>query len=50
MQDTLDAFKAHLGNFLDTIPDCPPTKGYCTANANSILNWLNQPGGLREKL
>ena len=46
----LDFFKVHLGNFLEAIPDNPPTTGYTTANANSILNLFNQPGGLREKL
>ena len=48
--DKLDTFKIHLGKFLEAIPDNPPTTGYTAANANSILNWLNQPGGLREKL
>ena len=46
----LDWFKVCLGKFLETIPDKPPTTGYTAANANSILNWFNQPGGLREKL
>ncbi|MCP4494602.1 MAG: reverse transcriptase family protein, partial [Gammaproteobacteria bacterium] len=46
----LDTFKIHLGKFLEAIPDNPPTTGYTTANANSMLNWFNQPGGLREKL
>ena len=48
-QDKLESFKVHLGKFLDTIPDCPPTAGYTAANNNSIIDWLNQPGGLREK-
>ena len=46
----LDGFKSCLGKFLEALPDKPPTTGYTTANANSILNWFNQPGGLREKL
>ena len=49
---TLDSFKIHLGAFLESVPDCPPTTGYTTANANSMLNWCNydQQGGLRQKL
>ena len=46
----LDSFKIALWNFLDLIPDNPPVKGYTTANNNSIIDWCNQPGGLREKL
>ena len=49
-QDNLDTLKVHLGEFLGRIPDQPPTTGYRTSNHNSIVNWLNQPGGLREKL
>jgi hypothetical protein len=48
-QDNLDTLKVHLGEFLGRIPDQPPTTGYRTSNHNSIVNWLNQPGG-REKL
>ena len=49
---TLDSFKVHLGAFLESVPDCPPTTGYTAANANSMLNWcnFNQQGGLRQKL
>lgn len=46
----LDGFKVHLAKFLEAIPDTPPTTGYTAANGNSILNWFNQPGGLREKV
>ena len=49
---TLDSLKVHLGAFLESVPDCPPTSGYTAANANSMLNWCNdnQQGGLRQKL
>ena len=49
-QDNLDTLKVHLAEFLGRISDQPPTIGYRTSNHNSIVNWLNQPGGLREKL
>jgi hypothetical protein len=37
-------------SFMDRIPDNLPVTGYTTANNNSIIDWCNQPGGLREKL
>jgi hypothetical protein len=43
----LDPFKAALGEFLKMFPDTPPVKGYTTANTNSIIDWVNQSGGLR---
>ena len=48
--DKLRTFKIVLAKFLDRIPDNAPVRGYATTNANSIINWCNQPGGLREKL
>jgi hypothetical protein len=46
----LDGFKNALWKFMDRIPDNPPVTGYTTTNNNSIIDWCNQPGGLREKL
>ena len=50
IRDDLPSFKIHLGKLLDNIPDKPPVTGYTTQNKNSILDWLSQSGGLREKL
>ena len=36
---TLDAFKSRLTNFLLSIPDKPPIRGYTSPNSNSILDW-----------
>ena len=36
---TLDTFKTHLTNFLLSIPDKPPIRGYTSPNSNSILDW-----------
>ena len=49
LQPTLVSFKSSLQKFLDTIPDKPPTRGYVTANSNSLLHWRghNLSGGLR---
>ena len=44
-QGTLERFKSSLGQFLDTIPDKPPTPGYSAENRNSIIDWCNQRGG-----
>ena len=41
---TLDSFKEALGNFLNKYPDTPPTRGYTTANNNSLLEWTSQRG------
>jgi len=43
----LDPFKAALGEFLKTFPDNPPVQGYTTANTNSVIDWVNQSGGMR---
>ena len=32
-------FKNRLTNYLNTIPDKPPTRGYMTVNNNSLLAW-----------
>ena len=37
--DTLDSFKAGLGDFLGKYPDTPPTKGYTAVNSNSLVDW-----------
>ena len=50
IRDDLPSFKIQLGKLLDNIPDKPPVTGYTTQNKNSILDWLSQSGGLREKL
>lgn len=34
-----EQFKIKLTDFLLTIPDKPPVKGYCYSNKNSILDW-----------
>ena len=39
---TLSMFKASLGNFLDQIPDMPPTASCTGVNNNSILDWAKQ--------
>ena len=39
---TLLSFKASLGNFLNQIPDMPPTTGCTGMNTNSILDWAKQ--------
>jgi hypothetical protein len=44
-QRTLESFKTSLGQFLDTIPDKPPTLGYSAENSNSITDWCKQRGG-----
>ena len=44
-QGTLESFKTSLGQFMDTIPDKPPTPGYSAENSNSITDWCNQRGG-----
>ena len=43
----LDSFKIYLGKFLRQFPDRPPVKGYTTQNRNSIIDWMNQSGGLQ---
>ena len=45
---SLDEFKISLSGFLRRIEDKPPTKGYTTANHNSLLDWANQSGGLQK--
>ena len=49
LKTTLSGFKSSLQKFLDEIPDEPPTRGYTTANSNSLLHWRGQTlcGGLR---
>ena len=32
-----------LGDFLNQIPDMPPSTGYTGVNHNSILDWANSP-------
>ena len=44
----LTTFKAALGQFLEKIPDKPPTPGYTAECNNSILDWKYQSGGLRD--
>ena len=39
---TLSAFKGSLGDFLNQIPDMPPSTGYAGVNNNSILDWAKQ--------
>jgi len=39
---TLSSFKGSLGEFLNQIPDMPPTTGYTGVNHNSILDWAKQ--------
>ena len=39
---TLAAFKGSLGDFLNQIPDMPPSTGYTGVNHNSILDWAKQ--------
>ena len=39
---TLSAFKGLLGDFLNQIPDMPPSTGYTGVNNNSILDWAKQ--------
>ena len=39
---TLAAFKGSLGDFLNQIPDMPPSTGYNGVNHNSILDWAKQ--------
>ena len=46
-QKTLASFKTSLGNFLDNVPDKPPTPGYSAENSNSIIDWCSQGGGLQ---
>ena len=36
-QKTLASFKIYLGNFLDILPDKPPSPGYSAENSNSII-------------
>ena len=44
-QKTLASFKISLGNFLDILPDKPPTSGFSAENSNSIIDWCSQGGG-----
>ena len=44
-QKTLASFKTYLGNFLDILPDKPPTPGYSAVNSNSMIDWCSQGGG-----
>jgi hypothetical protein len=46
-QRTLESFKISLGQFLDTIPDKPPSLGYSAEKSNSITDWCKQRGGPR---
>ena len=39
---SLSTFKGSLGEFLNQIPDMPPTTGYIGVNHNSILDWAKQ--------
>ena len=41
---TLDSFKVALGNYIEQLPDTPPTKGYTATNNNSLLEWNAQRG------
>ena len=36
---TIGSLKEELGDFLGSIPDNPPTKGYTATNKNSPLEW-----------
>ena len=36
---TIGSLKEELGDFLSSIPDNPPTKGYTATNNNSLLEW-----------
>ena len=45
----LSSFKAALGQFLEKVPDKPPTPGYTAECSNSILDWSHQSGGLRDE-
>ena len=38
---SLSIFKSNLQNFLDKIPDNPPTPNYVGQNSNSIVEWVN---------
>ena len=38
---TLDSFKHHLTDFLLSVPDKPPIRGFTSPNSNSILDWRN---------
>ena len=38
---SLAIFKSNLQNFLDKIPDNPPTPNYVGQNTNSIVEWVN---------
>ena len=37
--ETIEAFKTQLTNFLLSIPDKPPIRGFTSPNSNSILDW-----------
>ena len=45
LKSTLSSFKSSLQQFLEAIPDEPPTRGYTIANNNSILQ--HSGGGLQ---
>ncbi len=48
-QTAIGSLKNALGNFLNTFPDKPPTKGYTAPNNNSLLKWsLNKGHSDRE--
>ena len=44
----LTTFKAALGQFLDNVPDNPPTAGYTAECRNSLPDWNIQSGGQRD--
>ena len=40
---TFELFKAQLTEFLLSVPDMPPVRGYTPPNSNSLLAWRTDP-------
>jgi len=45
-----NVFKCMLTNFLLTVPDKPPVRGYCYSNHNSLLDWGTNRNGWSDHL
>ena len=37
----MDTFKSKMTQFMLSVPDTPPIRGYTPINSNSILEWRN---------